>query len=83
MQAALQVIRVKGYEAMRVEDVCEWAGLTKGSFFHHFDSKEKLALAAADYWMECTDGLFTSAPYHERVDAVERLLAYVDYARRC
>jgi TetR/AcrR family transcriptional repressor of nem operon len=81
LQAALQVIRAKGYEAMRVEDVCEAAGLTKGSFFHHFDSKEELALAAADYWMEGTDGLFASAPYHERVDAVERLLAYVDYRK--
>jgi TetR/AcrR family transcriptional regulator, transcriptional repressor for nem operon len=34
----------------RIEDICEAAGLTKGSFFHHFDSKEDLALAAADYW---------------------------------
>ena len=81
LQAALQVIREKGYEATRVEDVCEAAGLTKGSFFHHFESKEELALAAADYWMEGTDGLFASAPYHQQVDAVERLLAYVDFRR--
>ncbi|HEY2859977.1 MAG TPA: TetR/AcrR family transcriptional regulator [Terracidiphilus sp.] len=81
LQAALQVIRAKGYEAMRIEDVCEAAGLTKGSFFHHFVSKEELALSAADYWMEGTDGLFASAPYHRRVDAVERLLAYVDYRK--
>ena len=52
LQAAIRVIRVKGYTAARVEDVCEAAGLTKGSFFHHFDSKEELALAAADYWTE-------------------------------
>lgn len=81
LQAALQVIRTKGYEAMRVEDVCEAAGLTKGSFFHHFDSKEELALAAADFWMEGTEGLFAAAPYHERVDAVDRLLAYVDFRK--
>jgi len=81
LQAALQLIRAKGYEAMTVEDICEAAGLTKGSFFHHFDSKEELALAAADYWMEGTEGLFASAPYHEPVDAVERLLAYVDFRK--
>ena len=52
LQAAIRVIRVKGYTATRVEDVCEAAGLTKGSFFHHFDSKDELALAAADYWIE-------------------------------
>ncbi|HTW44342.1 MAG TPA: TetR/AcrR family transcriptional regulator [Acidobacteriaceae bacterium] len=81
LQAALQVIRAKGYTATTVEDVCEAAGLTKGSFFHHFDSKEELALAAADYWTEGAGALFGSAPYHARGDALERLLAYVDFRR--
>jgi TetR/AcrR family transcriptional regulator, transcriptional repressor for nem operon len=39
LDAALQVIRTKGYTATRIEDICEAAGLTKGSFFHHFKSK--------------------------------------------
>ena len=78
LQAAIQVIRLKGYTATRVEDVCEAAGLTKGSFFHHFDSKDELALAAADYWIEGTEAQFGSAAYHELADPLERLLAYVD-----
>ena len=78
LQAAIRVIRVKGYTATRVEDVCEAAGLTKGSFFHHFDSKDELALAAADYWIEGTEAQFGSASYHELADPLERLLAYVD-----
>jgi TetR/AcrR family transcriptional repressor of nem operon len=81
LEAALQVIRAKGYSATRVEDICEAAGLTKGSFFHHFDSKEELALAAADYWIEGTGALFAAAPYHEPADPVERLLAYVDFRK--
>jgi TetR/AcrR family transcriptional repressor of nem operon len=81
LQAAIRVIRIKGYGATRVEDVCEAAGLTKGSFFHHFDSKEELALAAADYWMEGTDALFASARYHAPADPLERLLAYVDFRK--
>ena len=81
LQAALHVIRVKGYSATRIEDVCEAAGLTKGSFFHHFDSKEALALAAADYWIEGTGSLFASAPFHAPRDPVDRLLAYVDFRK--
>jgi TetR/AcrR family transcriptional regulator, transcriptional repressor for nem operon len=50
LDAALHVIRAKGYCATRIEDICEAAGLTKGSFFHYFESKEALALEAADYW---------------------------------
>ena len=46
LDATLKVVRAKGYSATRIEDVCAEAGLTKGSFFHHFKSKEDLALAA-------------------------------------
>jgi TetR/AcrR family transcriptional repressor of nem operon len=81
LEAALQVIRAKGYTATTVEDVCGAAGLTKGSFFHHFDSKEELALAAADYFTEGAGALFASAPYHQRADPLDRLLAYVDFRK--
>ena len=81
LDAALHVIRAKGYSATRIEDVCEAAGLTKGSFFHHFDTKQALALAAADYWIEGTGALFASAPFHAPADPVDRLLAYVDFRK--
>jgi len=81
LDAALQVIRAKGYSATRVEDVCEAAGLTKGSFFHHFDSKEALALAAANYWIEGTSAVFAAAPYHDHADPLDRLLSYVDFRK--
>jgi TetR/AcrR family transcriptional repressor of nem operon len=81
LDAALHVIRAKGYSAARVEDICEAANLTKGSFFHHFDSKEELALAAADYWSEGTGAFFASAPYHALADPLDRLLAYVDFRK--
>jgi TetR/AcrR family transcriptional repressor of nem operon len=81
LEAALHVIRAKGYSATRIEDICEVAGLTKGSFFHHFSSKEELALAAADYWIEGTGALFASAPYRAHADPLDRLLAYVDFRK--
>jgi TetR/AcrR family transcriptional regulator, transcriptional repressor for nem operon len=81
LQAALSVIRTKGYTATRIEDVCEAAGLTKGSFFHHFSTKEELAIAAADYWSEITSALFADAPYHAPADPVQRVLAYVDFRK--
>jgi TetR/AcrR family transcriptional repressor of nem operon len=81
LNAALHVIRAKGYSATRIEDICAEAGLTKGSFFHHFESKEALALAAANYWIEGTGALFASAPYHAPADPLDRLLAYVDFRK--
>lgn len=81
LRAALHVIRSKGYSATRIEDICEAAGLTKGSFFHHFDSKEALALDAVNYWIERSEALFASAPYRDQVDPLDRLLAYVDFRK--
>lgn len=81
LEAALDVIRAKGYTATRIEDVCEAAGVTKGSFFHHFKSKEDLALSAADFWNVRTAGAFAMAPYRGLPDPVERLLGYVDFRK--
>ena len=81
LDAALQVIRAKGYTATRIEDVCEAAGLTKGSFFHHFKSKEELAVAAAAHFAEMADRLFESAPYQQAKDPLDKLLGYVDFRR--
>ena len=41
LNAALQVIRTKGYAATTVDDICNAAEVTKGSFFHHFKGKEE------------------------------------------
>ncbi len=81
LDAALYVIRAKGYSAARVEDVCEAAGLTKGSFFHHFASKEELALAAAEYFSAFAEGIFSAAPYRSLDDPLDRLLGYVDFRK--
>jgi TetR/AcrR family transcriptional repressor of nem operon len=79
LNAALHIIRTKGYTATTVDDICHHAGVTKGSFFHHFRSKDDLALAAIAYWETMTGGLFASAPYHQPQDPLDRLLGYIDF----
>src|SRR4051812_41854849 len=81
LDAALQVIRAKGYSATTVDDVCRAAGLTKGSFFHHFESKQELALEAAAHFSSKAEDLFAYAPYRALPNPVERLLGYVDFRK--
>jgi len=81
LDASLGVIRAKGYSATRIEDICEVAGLTKGSFFHHFKSKEDLALAATDHFAAMAAASFAKAPYQSAADPLDRLLGYVDFRR--
>ena len=78
LDAALHVVRAKGYAATTVDDICQTAGVTKGSFFHHFKTKDDLALAAVEHFSAVTTDLFARASYHAAQDPLERLLGYVD-----
>ena len=46
IDAALDIILNKGVDALRVDDVCEQVGVTKGSLYWHFNDREGLIQAA-------------------------------------
>lgn len=79
LDAALSTLRQKGYAATTVDDVCRAAAVTKGSFFHHFSSKEALATAAAQHFADFADRIFRDAPYQRLPDPLDRVLGYVDF----
>ena len=79
LDAAMHVIRAQGYAATSVDDICREAGLSKGAFFHHFESKDDLAVAAAGHFSEMAVRLFAGAPYRQLADPLDRLLGYIDF----
>ena len=81
LDAAIHLFRARGYTATRVDDICENAGLTKGSFFHHFSSKEDLALASIRHWEGLNSAASDSTLYRFLPDPVDRLLGYVDFRK--
>lgn len=81
LNAALSLIREKGFSAMTVDDLCARAGVTKGAFFHYFKSKDELGVAAAEHWSAVTGALFEGAPYHDAKDPLDRVLAYIELRR--
>lgn len=82
LEAALQVIRAKGYAATTIDDLCHAAGLSKGAFFHHFASKEDLAVAAATHFNAMADRHFAAAPFRLLPDPLERVLGYVAFRKQ-
>jgi TetR/AcrR family transcriptional repressor of nem operon len=81
LEAAKDVIRAQGYSATTVDDICQTAGVTKGAFFHHFESKEELAVSAAREFSSSSDHLFATATYRQLPDPVDRLLGYVEFRK--
>lgn len=78
IEAAHQLVRRQGYAATTVDEICAAAGVSKGAFFHHFQSKEALGVAAADHWTTRAAPLFESAPASAHPDPLARVLAHID-----
>jgi TetR/AcrR family transcriptional repressor of nem operon len=81
LEASFVLIREKGYSATSVDELCAEAGVTKGAFFYHFQSKDALAVAAVDRWSEVSRALFQTAPYHKHRDPLDRFLGYLDFRK--
>lgn len=48
LQVAFEEILLKGYQGLRVDEVLNKTGFTKGAFYHHFKSKKELGHAVID-----------------------------------
>ncbi|WP_264210687.1 TetR/AcrR family transcriptional regulator [Leisingera thetidis] len=81
LEAARDVIRTQGFAATTVDDLCKAAGVTKGAFFHHFENKQALGVAAAAYWAETTSAFFADAPYHQHDDPFDRVIGYAEFRK--
>jgi TetR/AcrR family transcriptional repressor of nem operon len=69
----------KGYTATSVEEVCETAGLTKGSFFHYFEGKEHLGRSVAKRFYASWQRLSRAEPFRYKQDPLERVFGHVDF----
>jgi TetR/AcrR family transcriptional regulator, repressor for uid operon len=58
LEAAVQLFALQGYEASSVAEICAAAGVSKGAFYHHFESKQALFLALLDEWLKRLDAAF-------------------------
>jgi TetR/AcrR family transcriptional repressor of nem operon len=85
MTAALELMWQESYGAVTIDDICQKAGVKKGSFYYFFDSKAALAVAALekmwrDDWKPAMDARFSPT-----VEPLVRLTSYLEsaYTRQC
>ncbi|WP_425039460.1 TetR/AcrR family transcriptional regulator [Primorskyibacter sp. S187A] len=52
LRHGLTQLSEKGPEAVKLEAICASAGLTRGSFYHHFEDHDSYLHAVARMWLE-------------------------------
>ena len=77
LDAAERLMLAKGFAATAVDDICEAAGVTKGSFFHYFESKDRLGREVLERF--CASGKKRhDALWGRETDPLKRVYAYID-----
>ena len=61
LEASIKLFSNRGYNAASVDDICAEAGVSKGAFYHHFESKQALFLALLDSWLKTIDNSIEAA----------------------
>lgn len=79
LDTAIELVRQSNYDNVGVNEICSHAGVTKGAFYHHFQSKADLYSAAADhYWREIKAELDTlCSPSYTPLEQLENLIGFV------
>lgn len=81
LSAALTAFYERGFHDTGTQDIVTLAGVSKGSFYNHFKSKDALGLAALDYyWDEHQASIrLLRAPNRAPLERIENYIASVGY----
>lgn len=79
LETAIELVWQSNYCSVGVMEICKRAGVTKGAFYHHFESKADLFYAAAQHHWEATKGDLDAvfSPAVNPLDQIENLIDYV------
>jgi len=80
LESAQSLMRSKGFPATGVNEICKAAGVTKGSFYHHFESKEALAFALVEHYFDKLAGAFAGQSWLAESDPKAQVYALLDCA---
>lgn len=76
--AAVTLILRQGFSATKIDQICAEAGVTKGSFFHHFPNKDAIGFAAIAAWGQIGQDAYAPAWRDQLGDPLQRLHLMLD-----
>ena len=81
-QAAKEILQKNGYENLSIKNICEVAGVSNGSFYHHFQSKDDLLSYHLEEQPSINPGLL-DIPSSKETAKKAIVEVYLNYASYC
>jgi TetR/AcrR family transcriptional repressor of nem operon len=81
IMAGLQLMLERGYNGVGIQDLLEETGVPKGSFYHHFRSKEDFALQALDAYAANAQALLDATLSDGSRPPLERIRNFFEAVR--
>ena len=81
MDAVLELIWTGSYGSTTIDNICEKAGVRKGSFYYYFESKADLAVEAMDEKWKSVRAE-SDSQFSPNIPPLERLQNYCDFGYR-
>ncbi len=81
-RAARRILQQKGYEELSIKNICEEAGVSNGSFYHHFKTKDDLL----SYYIEeqpSIDPDYLDLPANAEEAKQAIIFVYLNYVHYC
>ncbi len=82
LDVAQRLIYTKGYEQMTIQDILAEAQISKGAFYHYFDSKQALLEGLIERIRQEAEAVMEPVLKDENLPALEKLHRYFDMAAR-
>ena len=78
INGALELMHARSYSNVGVQELCDQAGVKKGSFYHFFPSKRDLTLAALDQQCETLREEMWAEAFSKDLAPLKRLERYLE-----
>jgi AcrR family transcriptional regulator len=82
LDAATRLIYTKGYEQMSIQDILDELSISKGAFYHYFDSKQALLEAIIERMMAEVDKFLRPIVQDPNLPTLEKLERFFDSVAR-
>ncbi len=82
LDVAQRLVYIKGYEQMSIQDILNELKISKGAFYHYFDSKQALLEALIERLIDEAQRILTPIVEDPALPAIDKLRRYFDVAAR-